>query len=83
MNGNADPTLTNTAGHDAVYEAEINDKKEVVDWLLGQCEDFEQGVAGDQGEEPEQEPEQEPEGKGKGKEVAPSEEMASLKVDDE
>lgn len=55
MAANADPTLTNAAGHDAVYEAELNDKGEVVDWLLGHCENLEEGVAGEQddGEEAE------------------------------
>jgi ankyrin repeat protein len=30
----ADPTTLNNAGHDAVYEAEINGKEEVVGYLL-------------------------------------------------
>lgn len=40
----ADVTIINKAGHDAVYEAEINDKKEVVDWLLGEVEELEKGI---------------------------------------
>jgi ankyrin repeat protein len=36
----ADVTIINRAGHDAVFEAEINDKKEVVDWLLGAVEEL-------------------------------------------
>lgn len=40
----ADVTIINKAGHDAVFEAEINDKKEVVDWLLGTVEELEQGI---------------------------------------
>lgn len=40
----ADVTIINTAGHDAVFEAEINDKKEVVDWLLGAVEELEKGI---------------------------------------
>lgn len=40
----ADVTIINQAGHDAVFEAEINDKKEIVDWLLGAVEELEQGV---------------------------------------
>lgn len=40
----ADVTIINKAGHDAVFEAEINDKKEVVEWLLGAVEDLERGV---------------------------------------
>lgn len=41
----ADVTIINRAGHDAVFEAEINDKKEVVDWLLGAVEELENGIA--------------------------------------
>lgn len=40
----ADVTIINRAGHDAVYEAEINDKNEVVDWLLGAVEELEKGI---------------------------------------
>lgn len=40
----ADVTIINKAGHDAVFEAEINDKKEVVDWLLGAVEELEKGI---------------------------------------
>jgi ankyrin repeat protein len=40
----ADVTIINQAGHDAVFEAEINDKKEVVDWLLGAVEELENGI---------------------------------------
>jgi hypothetical protein len=40
----ADVTIINRAGHDAVFEAEINDKKEIVDWLLGAVEELEQGI---------------------------------------
>jgi hypothetical protein len=46
----ADVTIINRAGHDAVFEAEINDKKEIVDWLLGAVEELEQGI-GQTGEE--------------------------------
>lgn len=40
----ADVTIINKAGHDAVYEAEINDKGDVVDWLLGAVEELEKGI---------------------------------------
>lgn len=40
----ADVTIVNRIGHDAVYEAEINDKNEVVDWLLGAVEELEKGI---------------------------------------
>ncbi|KAF1832178.1 ankyrin [Decorospora gaudefroyi] len=40
----ADVTIINRAGHDAVYEAEINDKSQVVDWLLGAVEELENGI---------------------------------------
>ncbi|KAH9882517.1 hypothetical protein J1614_000753 [Plenodomus biglobosus] len=41
----ADVTIINKAGHDAVFEAEINDKGNVVDWLLGAVEELETGIA--------------------------------------
>ncbi|KAF1941055.1 ankyrin [Clathrospora elynae] len=40
----ADVTIINRAGHDAVFEAEINDKGEVVDWLLETVEELEKGI---------------------------------------
>lgn len=40
----ADVTIINKAGHDAVFEAEINDKGNVVDWLLGAVEELENGI---------------------------------------
>tara|TARA_R110002003_G_scaffold175_3_gene14172 strand:- start:3991 stop:4425 length:435 start_codon:yes stop_codon:yes gene_type:complete len=40
----ADVTIINQAGHDAVFEAEINDKQDVVDWLLGAVEELENGI---------------------------------------
>ncbi|KAF2852074.1 ankyrin [Plenodomus tracheiphilus IPT5] len=40
----ADVTVINKAGHDAVFEAEINDKGDVVDWLLGAVEELETGI---------------------------------------
>jgi hypothetical protein len=44
VDSGADVTIINRAGHDAVFEAEINDKKEVVDWLLGAVEELENGI---------------------------------------
>jgi hypothetical protein len=46
MNANADPTVMNTSGHDAVYEAELNDKQEVVEWILGEFAGLEKAVGG-------------------------------------
>lgn len=43
----ADVMAINKAGHDAVFEAEINEKEEVVKWLLGEGEGLEQGVNND------------------------------------
>lgn len=53
MAANADPTVPNSAGHDAVYEAEVNGKVEVVAWILGNCGGVEEGVGvkGEQEEE--------------------------------
>lgn len=44
----ADPTIQNQKGHDAVFEAELTDKTEVVDWVLKEGgEGLEEGIAGD------------------------------------
>jgi hypothetical protein len=34
VDNGADPTATNEAGHDAVYEAELAGRSEVVEWVL-------------------------------------------------
>ena len=46
MSAGADPSAVNSAGHDAVYEAEINGKEEVVGWLLKEGWGLERGVGG-------------------------------------
>jgi ankyrin repeat protein len=44
----SDPTITNQRGHDAVYEAELNDKSQVVEWVLKEGgEGLEEGVGND------------------------------------
>ena len=40
----ADVTIINNAGHDAVYEAEANDKNEVAEWLLKESKTLETGI---------------------------------------
>ncbi|KAI9763962.1 MAG: hypothetical protein M1840_008996 [Geoglossum simile] len=47
----ADPTILNDAGHDAVYEAEINGKEDVVGYLLTEADAIEKG-SGVEGVEP-------------------------------
>lgn len=42
----ADPTVVNKAGHDAVYEAEVNGKDEVARFILEKGIGLERGVAG-------------------------------------
>ncbi|RDL38721.1 Ankyrin [Venustampulla echinocandica] len=55
----SDPTITNQRGHDAVYEAELNDKKEVVEWVLTEGgEGLEEAVGGDTGDGDETSPEE-------------------------
>lgn len=44
----ADPFLNNAAGLDALYEAEANDKKEVVEWLLANV-DYSQSLGEEAG----------------------------------
>ncbi len=46
----ADASILNGAGHDAVYEAEMAEKHEVVEWLLKEGKGLEKGL-GDGGEE--------------------------------
>lgn len=50
LTANADPTVTNDAGHDPVYEAELNDKMDVVEWILGNCKGVEEGVCTKEGD---------------------------------
>ncbi|KAF2456672.1 ankyrin repeat-containing domain protein, partial [Lineolata rhizophorae] len=42
----ADATLKNAVGHDAVFEAELNGKSEVVGWLLAHAAGLEPGAGG-------------------------------------
>lgn len=51
LTANADPTATNDAGHDSVYEAELNEKMDVVEWILGNCGGIEEGVGAKEEEE--------------------------------
>jgi hypothetical protein len=49
VDNGADPTVRNAAGHDPVYEAEINDRSEVVEWVLREGgEGLEGGVGADE-----------------------------------
>lgn len=49
----SDPTICNQRGHDAVFEAELNDKKDIVEWVLKEGgEGLEEGLGGDAGEGP-------------------------------
>lgn len=44
----SDPTITNQRGHDAVFEAELNDKQNVVEWVLKEGgAGLEAGIAGE------------------------------------
>jgi uncharacterized protein len=48
----ADPTITNKAGHDALYEADCSGKdggREVTEWMLAHCEGVEKGMSGESG----------------------------------
>jgi len=47
-----DPTITNNAGHDALYEADCTGKeggREVAEWILANCAGLEKGTNGDAG----------------------------------
>lgn len=48
----ADPTITNKMGHDAIYEAELNDQKDVVEWVLKEGgKDLDQAISKERIEE--------------------------------
>ncbi|KAH0563192.1 hypothetical protein GP486_002238 [Trichoglossum hirsutum] len=47
----ADPTMLNDAGHDAIYEAEINGKEEVVAYLLAEAKAVEKASSAESVEE--------------------------------
>lgn len=47
MAAGGDPTITNNAGHDALYEADCSGNeggKEVAEWLLANCAGLEMGI---------------------------------------
>ncbi|MCJ1258585.1 hypothetical protein MMC24_006418 [Lignoscripta atroalba] len=44
VSAGADPSIVNSAGHDAVYEAEVNEKEKVAEWLLTEGKGLETGV---------------------------------------
>jgi hypothetical protein len=48
MEQGCDPTITNAKGYDAIFEAELNDKTAVVEWVLKEGgEGLEEGVKGE------------------------------------
>jgi ankyrin repeat protein len=54
--GGADASILNTSGHDAVYEAEMNDKQDVAEYLLKEALGLEKAIGGDlEGKEEEDE----------------------------
>lgn len=91
LEAGADPTITNQAGHDAVYEAELNDKREVVEWVLKEGgEGLEEGIGREgegEGEEDGDEdmgvdePEHEPEREGDAVPVDEGEEDVRVAID--
>ena len=57
----ADVTVLNKAGHDAVYSAEVNEKIQVVEWLLRDGKGLDKGVGRGKEEEEDVEDERETE----------------------
>lgn len=60
LENGADVSILNAVGHDAVYEAEINDKNDVVDFLLKEAVGLDTGIGGAEGEAAEEEVKEEP-----------------------
>ena len=59
ISARADPSITNGAGHDAVFEAEMGGKegcKEVAEWILRECAGLEKGAGGQSAEREENAP---------------------------
>jgi Ankyrin repeats (3 copies) len=46
LNQGADPSILNAAGHDVLFEAELNEKQEAVEVLLAEGKGLDQGLAG-------------------------------------
>jgi uncharacterized protein len=46
----ADVDILNKVGHDAIFEAELNDKREVAEWLLKEGDGLEKGLTSTDGE---------------------------------
>ena len=51
LKAGADASILNFSGHDAVYEAEMNDKQEVAEWLLKEALGLEKGIGREGGGE--------------------------------
>jgi hypothetical protein len=47
LNQGADPSILNAAGHDALFEAELNERQQAVEVLLAEGKGLDQGIAGD------------------------------------
>jgi hypothetical protein len=60
LESGADVSILNASGHDAVYEAEINDKNDVVDFLLQEAVGLDTGIGGTDGEDVEEEVKDDP-----------------------
>lgn len=56
LTNGADASILNCSGHDAVYEAEMNDKQDVAEFLLKEALGLEKAIGGDaEGKETEDE----------------------------
>jgi uncharacterized protein len=60
LGNGADVSILNAVGHDAVYEAEINDKNDVVDFLLKEAVGLDTGISGAESEDAKEEVKDDP-----------------------
>lgn len=51
LESGADASVLNSSGHDAVFEAEMNDKQDVAEYLLKESIGLEQAIGGEQDED--------------------------------
>jgi ankyrin repeat protein len=86
LESGADVSTLNAVGHDAVYEAEINDKNDVVDFLLKEAVGLDTGIGGAEGEDAEEEVKEDPnvmEGTMNGGVDSVKEEMEQMDIKDD
>jgi hypothetical protein len=77
----ADPSILNATGHDALYEAEVNEKEKAVEVLLREGGQLEGVVGGHEDGEEYDDEEEDEDGEDAGEESSPDEKGAKEEMD--